>query len=333
MVDVEQGDALQQLTCPLHEGLPHRLGGGCLVDNQRHILLGQREPGEQPDAGNLSLGRQQGTEVQLYRAGPGGQPESLDHLGMQLARVTDDLSLEQELSAPPRMPGRGICVAAFEHMPRRLGDGFGEGDHMPPVSCNCRPIPACGMPGSGDNPGEKLRLLGQGGLQRCELLVAWTLGHAGAGGGRRAAIAVDETTLEQRQVRQGTGGVLDNRREQPWKQRGAKIRAGLGQGIRQPHHRPARIVLRQPQTVQIGIGDERQAEHLGESGSGGGTQGGAPGTLGSCQAPAGGRRRKPAADPVVADLASDFLHDVIGIPQIGTPGRSLDRKGVAERRD
>ena len=33
---------------------------------------------------------------------------------------------------------------------------------------------------------------------------------------------------------------------------------------------------------------------------------------------------------MVADLASDFLDDVVGVAQIGTPGRGLDGQGVTE---
>ena len=95
MVDIEQADALQQLTRPLGEGFPHALRGRVLVDDQSDVLLGEGETREQPDAGDSRLGPQQGPEVEFHRAGPGGQPEGPDDLGVQLAGVADRSSRKQ----------------------------------------------------------------------------------------------------------------------------------------------------------------------------------------------------------------------------------------------
>ena len=60
--------------------------------------------------------------------------------------------------------------------------------------------------------------------------------------------------------------------------------------------------------------------------------GGAAGPLDPRQAPARGRGREAAPNAMIADLAPDLLDDVVGVAQIGTPGRSLDGQGVTESR-
>ena len=42
-IDVEQGDLLQEFTGPLHESGLHVCGSHRLVDDEGHVLLGQRE--------------------------------------------------------------------------------------------------------------------------------------------------------------------------------------------------------------------------------------------------------------------------------------------------
>ena len=89
MVDVKQGDALQQLTRPLNESLPHALRRCVLVNNQSDVLLGEGETRKQPDAGDSRFGLQQDPQLEFHCAGPGGQPERPDHFGVQFTGVPD----------------------------------------------------------------------------------------------------------------------------------------------------------------------------------------------------------------------------------------------------
>ena len=229
------------------------------------------------------------------------------------------------------MPGRDLRVAAFERVPGGAYHGFRERDDVPPVGGHRRGVPAGRSPRPGHHAGQQLGLLREGGLEGGDLLVAGTPLHPGARRRGGVPVDVDQATFEDRQVREGAGGVPGHRREQTWEQRGAQVGAGLGERVGQPHHGPPRILGDQAHPVQVRFRDERQAEHLGEAGCGRGPHGGAAGTLGPRQSPARGRGREAAPDAVVADLAPDLLDDVVGVAQIGTPGRGLDGQGVAER--
>lgn len=195
---------------------------------------------------------------------------------------------------------------------------------MPPVSYNCGPSRPVECQAPVTTPARSSGCSGE--ACSAARLVAWTLESRRGGGGRRAAIAVDET-------RSNNAGPAGNRRclttpRTAWKQRGAKIRAGLGPGFGHLH-RPARIVARQPQTGQIGIGDGQQAGlPEAESGSGGARR--RAGHAGLLSKPCRQETQEAGCrSSVPADLASTSSMSQ-GIPQIGTPGRSLDRKGVLQ---
>ena len=239
---------------------------------------------------------------------------------------------ERKLRAAAGMPRRDRHVAAVKAGPDRRRGALRERDDVRPVGRHSGAPPAGGTPVARHDGGDGLWLAGQRGLDRGKVVLARTMCDARAGRHGVAAVEVDPSLLEQREVAHAAARVPGDRGEQPGQQRGAQVGVGLRQRVGQLDERAARVGLGDAQLVELLGRGERQRQHLGEAERGDRAQRGPP--VADQRVEAAGRRRngQPEADPVVADVTADLLDHVIRVDKVPTPARRVHRQRVAEHR-
>jgi hypothetical protein len=229
-VDVEQPQRLQQRAGAVAQrrlDLGGRHGG---VDDQGDVDRGPREVRHQRRRHrSAGCGRgHQRVEVGLGGAGALRQVERGDGARVQLAGDTDAGAVEQQRGAAAGVPGTAGGVGLHgELQPERARDRLHGLDGVSPVD-------GAVVATARQHHAETTRLLGQGGVERLDLVGGGSVGHPGHARARLALAEEDVAGLAERDVGQAARGVAHGRGEQPGQQRRAQQRLLLRQRVEQP---------------------------------------------------------------------------------------------------
>ena len=141
-VDVEQGDVLQQIPCPVAHRVDDILSRHVRCDHQADVLehRGKRRHPRRRQSGTDT----DGVDIEFRRAGAPGQPRPLHHRGMELAGVADHPTVEHHLGTPARMPWQVLGRTQVDV------DTGGTGDHthgFEGIGCFDRPTRSPGSAG------------------------------------------------------------------------------------------------------------------------------------------------------------------------------------------
>ena len=132
----------------------------------------------------------------------------------------------------------------------------------------------------------------------------------------------DRRGLEQRQVARAAARRCGRRvREQARQQRRGHERLFAAQRVGQPQRRTTGVGGLEAETVEVGLADEREVEHLDVALARERATDATAHRLVLGEPAARRRRRQHARDVLVADDARDLLDEVEGVGEVGPPGR------------
>ena len=261
-VDVEQPHRLQQRAGALAQRGRHgrpRHGG---VDHEGDVLLGDRDvenpapaarPGRAPSAGRGRSRR---------RRCAAGTPERPADPRVQLAGVADDRARRRSSSAQrPGCQGAAVGGSTSRSTPSAGATSRTASIASAQAAGAARAPPAGALALAGEHDGEVQRLVGHGGVERGQLLV-------GRAGGRRRRIGAGRSPRRAgRRVPISnsamSGAPRPTLRASALSSPGSSVvvqQRLLGrQRVGQPDGAPARVVGGQPERVEVGLADEREA--------------------------------------------------------------------------
>ena len=200
-VHVEQRDRFQQLACALCERRLHVGSGDVRIDDQRDVLLRQRERGQRADPTPLGRMRQQEIQRELDGAGALRQAVGRDDVGCN-SPAWPITSIDGQLGAPARVPGRHLNVTSSERHAHGRRSGFRERHDVGPVGRDRLAVPTGGRPVARDDTSDRGRLGRDRPMDLGDLRVGGALGDAGSGRDGGPTVEVHLALLEQREVGQ-----------------------------------------------------------------------------------------------------------------------------------
>ena len=266
--------------------------------------------------------RHQHVEVDLDRGRAGRHADRAADLRVQLAGVPDRARRRRSSAAQrPGCHGAYVAERTSRATEQLVGESAHERERVGPAGLATAPPPAGALALAGEDDGEVQRLLGQGVEHLGELVRgrppvdAEDRGRAPVDGER------DGAGLEERDTRRAATEVAGGRLEQAGQQ-GRRVRRRLArQRVGQPDGVPARVVRGEPELVEGGVTDEREADDLDAARTGQGAADPPAQALAAGQAAAGRLAREDRGHLVVADDPDDLLDQVVGVGEVGSPGR------------
>ena len=240
--------------------------------------------------------------------------------------MADHPAVDEDLGAPPGMPRQVLGCAQPDV------DAAGAGDHPHRLECVGGLDGAPGTPGSarfpqpGEDRADVHRLMRQGGIEGCDLLVGGPavgrnqLHRAGTLGRLH-----DLRDREQRDIDKPTGYVARQRLQQCWQERSGQVRAVGLQRVEHGGRDAPRVVGGQAPLVEHAGGQERGGQHLDIAAEREGLADRAAALLGGGQPATRGRGGQHRGNLVEALQPQHLLDEVGGLHEVRPPaGRGDD---------